>query len=541
VTDSEKAPLSLAPLLFGLGGVALILLILIVIVLLTRAKPEPPATPTPTPIQSAAPTPSLPPIPPDFAEQAQALLDREDLRALRALVGPYAEEGDPVAQLYAGLAALKSSPPDLKGLRLLARSAEQGIGDAAYALARYHLSRGEQGHQECFEWATAAADQDHVFGMTLLGELYLKGQGTKVDTPQGLNWLRQGAAAQDPVAMRVLGLVYTEGLHGTPVDFPRGLQWFERAAELGDPLACHTVGHLLIWQRAKKPSPEELSRARRLLQRSASGGNKRGLADLGWMTLCGLGTPPDEAGGLALIKESAEADVTEAIYLLARIYWRGQGGIAADPAQAIPWLRKGAALGSGDCAHQLAQAYEDGKGGLPQDGVEAMRFYERGAELGHTTAALSLAIHLLTGRFGDPDPPRAKKLLEFAAEHGEANAALTLAGLHSGAKDFPRDLRRAYRLYLQAAEAGNLDGIAHAARVMDRGVGGPRDRQGALRWAKLGAERGHARSMFMLGSILYEGRPEVKQDVAAGRKWLLQAAAAEDRMAQGYVKRKGIR
>ena len=547
MSDLEpKAPISLAPLVVGLGGVALILALAIAVVLLTR-RAGPSATPRATPSATAsvpASRPSLAPIPPDFSERAGALLERGDLAGLRALAGPYAAEGDPVAQLFAGLAALKSTPPDLAGLPLLERSAEQGIGDAAYALARYHRNQGAVGREDTFRWAARAAALDQTYGMTLLGELYLRGEGTKADPAQGLNFLRQGAAAQDRDAMRLLGLLYTEGGYGVAADFPRGMNWFERAAELGDPLACHTVGHLLVWGRGGRggePSPEDLSRARRLLERAAAGGDKSGLADLGWLALCGLGTSKDEVGGLAMIKESAESGVLEAIYLLGRIYWRGQGEIRADPAQAVPWFRKGAELGNADCAHQLARAYEEGSGGLPQDGVEALRFYERGAELGHSAASLSLAIHLLTGRFGKTDPARAQTLLEFAAAHGEAKAALTLAGLLSGGKELPNDPRRAYQLYLQAAAGGNLDGVAHAARVLDRGAGGPRDRAAALRWAKLGAERGHARSMFMLGSLLYEGRPEIPRDVIAGRTWLLRAAAADDRLAKGYVQRQGIR
>lgn len=545
MSEAEPSkPLSLVPLVVGLGGVALLLALAITVVLLTRTQPAPTPTPSPNSSESGSPSPrpSLPPLPPDFSERANALMERGDLAGLRALAGPYAAEGDPVAQFFAGLAALKSTPRDLAGLPLLERSAEQGIGDAAYALARYHRTRGAAGAEETFEWASRAADLDHTYGMTLLGELYLRGAGTKADSAQALNWLRQGAAAQDREAMRFLGLLYTEGGYGVAVDNPRGLKWFERAAELGDPLACHTLGHLLVWGKGGKanPSSEDLSRARKLLERAASGGDKSGLADLGWLTLRGLGTPKDEAGGLGMIKESAEDGSLEAIYLLGRIYWRGQDEIAPDPAKAIPWFRKGAELGNGDCAHELARAYEEGSGGLPQDGVEAMRFYERGAELRHSAASLSLAIHLLTGRFGEPDPARAKTLLEWAADH-EPKAALTLAGLLSGGKEIPNDPRRAYQLYLQAAAGGNLDAIAHAARILDRGAGGPRDRPEALRWATLGAERGHPRSMFMLGSMLYEGRPGIERDVAAGRSWLLRAGAADDRLAKAYVQRKGIR
>lgn len=539
--ESRESP-SLVPLLVGLGAVACLLALAIAVLLIRRASQD--ATPSPTPSARASPLPSatpLPPIPADFVQRAQALLDRGDVHALRAYTAPYLKADEPVALLYAGFARLKASPPDLSGIPLLERSAEQGIGDAAYALARWYRPLGEEGAAKAFRWASRGAELDQPLAMTLLGELYLTGAGTPKDTAKALDWLRQGAAAQDFQAMTMLGLLFSEGRYGVELDIPRGLRWFEQAAELGEPIACHTLGHRLLWGLDREPSAEELAQARALLERGATAGDKSSLADLGWLSFRGLGMTRDEVAGLAMIQKSADADVLEAIYLLGRIYWRGHGEVGADPALATRLFRRGAELGSGDCAHKLAQAYEEGEGGLAKDGEEAIRFYERAAELRHAAASLSLAMHLLTGQYRDPDPKRAAKLLEFAASHGEPRAAVSLAGLLHSGKEIPNDRPRAYRLYLQAARQRDLDGIANAARVLDRGAGGPRDRREALRWARVGAERNHARSMFMLGTLLYEGRPEIPKNVTEGRKWLLAAAKGDDRMAKAYLQRRGIR
>jgi hypothetical protein len=85
----------------------------------------------------------------------------------------------------------------------------------------------------------------------------------------------------------------------------------------------------------------------------------------------------------------AEQGVAEAQLGVGVMYSDGQG-VAADPSEAVKWLRRAAEQGLADAQLSLANMYFLGRQ-IPGDPAEAVRWYRRAAEQGHPQAQFSLA------------------------------------------------------------------------------------------------------------------------------------------------------
>jgi hypothetical protein len=85
----------------------------------------------------------------------------------------------------------------------------------------------------------------------------------------------------------------------------------------------------------------------------------------------------------------AEQGVAEAQLGVGVMYSDGQG-VAADPSEAVKWLRRAAEQGLADAQLSLANMYFLGQQ-VPGDPAEAVKWYRRAAEQGHPQAQFSLA------------------------------------------------------------------------------------------------------------------------------------------------------
>jgi len=68
---------------------------------------------------------------------------------------------------------------------------------------------------------------------TLLGMMYLKGQGTEKDTVLATYWFQEAARQGNATAERTLGEMYLAG-NGLPQDDYQAAYWTQQAADLGD-------------------------------------------------------------------------------------------------------------------------------------------------------------------------------------------------------------------------------------------------------------------------------------------------------------------
>ncbi|WP_188963442.1 caspase family protein [Deinococcus aquiradiocola] len=147
---------------------------------------------------------------------------------------------------------------------------------------------------------------------TLLGMMYLKGQGTEKDTVLATYWFQEAARQGNATAERTLGEMYLAG-NGLPQDDYQAAYWTQQAADLGDAPAQVTLGKL---------------------------------------RLDGRGVERDAHEAFRLFSLAAGHDDADAQYQLAQLYERGEG-TAADREQALRWYRAASAGGLKAAAEAL--------------------------------------------------------------------------------------------------------------------------------------------------------------------------------------------
>ncbi len=134
----------------------------------------------------------------------------------RALPGltTAAERGDPLAQVYLGLAHYNGhgvEENDLAAFTWFWRAADQGDAEGQYQLAfmytyGFGIPEGEQDPEgKAVEWFARAAEQGHAEAQFNLGLLLLTGTGVERDEASGLRWIETAAANGSEGARRFTG------------------------------------------------------------------------------------------------------------------------------------------------------------------------------------------------------------------------------------------------------------------------------------------------------------------------------------------------
>jgi TPR repeat protein len=118
------------------------------------------------------------------------------------------------------------------------------------------------------------------------------------------------------------------------------------------------------------PPAEELAGIRSLCEAESRGGDPDATYQLSFFYL-GLGGHFDAAAAIPLIRQAAEAGVSEAQYWLA---WQSEAGpeLPHDPAVALAWYEKAAGQRHRLALQRLAVAYERGELGLAPDATRAL-------------------------------------------------------------------------------------------------------------------------------------------------------------------------
>ncbi len=192
---------------------------------------------------------------------------------------------------------------DANTLFLIAKQFQTGIGlprDFERAAALYRQAR-DLGHpnaaqelQELYDAGQADPQEDTKLTQTLESLLkkaeagdakaqldvaikLAKGEGTAIDMPKAVAWIKKSAAQKYPRAMTNLGQMYLGGLEEVKEDAAEGVRLLLQAAEAGDAEAAVT---LLKWHQSRKPGAagevEALAWAYVLVKRSES------LGELAW-------------------------------------------------------------------------------------------------------------------------------------------------------------------------------------------------------------------------------------------------------------------
>lgn len=185
--------------------------------------------------------------------------------------------------------ALNALSPDEVRSRLeedpaafLRQAAEAGSAEAQARLGQMLLDTGNA--SEGFRWFVAAAQQEHVEAINMVGRCYDLGWGTPVDKVRAAEWFRAASLRGLDWGMYNYATALALGA-GVQEDKAAALHWFEKAAILGNAKAMNFIGsfHEDGWI-----VPKDMAKAATFYARAAKGGDFRGcfnharmLADMG--------------------------------------------------------------------------------------------------------------------------------------------------------------------------------------------------------------------------------------------------------------------
>jgi hypothetical protein len=112
--------------------------------------------------------------------------------------------------------------------------AEQGDMKAQYDVGNMYL-KGQgtkRDAEKAFEWYQKSADQGYVRAVYKIGFLYHKGEGVKRNNRKAFEWIKRAAEKNYRPSMFYLGKLYESGA-GTGKDLNAALIWYKKAEKAG--------------------------------------------------------------------------------------------------------------------------------------------------------------------------------------------------------------------------------------------------------------------------------------------------------------------
>ena len=336
----------------------------------------------------------------DKASEKDAAL--QVLAQVRRNILDTAQSGCKEAELAAGLAYLLGDGVDRSTVRAeeyLTSSHEKGCAMATYALGYMYADgigvprSGGKAFDYFKESYLAEPSEQNVIA---LGLCHLMGFGTVRSAEQAYQCFRVGveqfhsAAAHYQCGMCLTmdkALVEREASGAEP----KTAEWyFTNAANTGYAPAMYQLGRL------NDPTIGGSRKGEKAFQyysQAYKKGYKPAAAGLARLFLSGNGVAPEGKRGYVLLKEAEEANVGEAMTMLAQMYCGtfAKGLVDVDYEWAGQYWLKGANCGELVAMREVAQAYREGKYGIPKDPIKALEWRERCANMGDVDDYRALA------------------------------------------------------------------------------------------------------------------------------------------------------
>jgi len=222
---------------------------------------------------------------------------------------------------------------------------------------------------------------------------------------------------RDAAALTLIGRLYLDG-QGVARDRAKAMQWFRRAADAGGKDAAYFFGAAALTGR---DMAKDRALARAYLEKAQD--HPAALNLLGETALENDGAAPDFAKALGYFRRAAQLGDSDAAYALALLYKNGRG-VPADPAEAANWLRKASEAGHTAAMVEFAIMEFNGVG-VARDRPHAVKLLRQAAAAGNVVAQNRLARLLAEG-------------LGVEKNHSEAmlwNSRAKAAGLVDGKLD----------------------------------------------------------------------------------------------------------
>ncbi len=244
------------------------------------------------------------------------------------------------------------------------------------------------------------------------------------------------------------------------------LAWmYRRACEGGVAEACHNLGAMA---EAGEGRPPDAAMAAAAYERACRSGASRGCTALGVLFTQGRGVEQDDAKAAALYARACDEGDAHGCTLLGVATAQGLGR-PMDVAAAAALFERACAAGDADGCRERAVLE---LATAPAAGRSALEPLCQG---GDGVACDHLAVALLSGRGGPPDPARAVRLIRETCERGLPLACTHLAALEREGRHVPHDKAGAAARLAKACEAGHAVACADLATMHGLGDGVPKD------------------------------------------------------------------
>lgn len=371
----------------------------------------------------------------------------------------------------------------LENLRV---KAERGDASARYEFARRVLEADEGSSADrelAFLWVQAGVKQGHARSLELEATLRLISESDHFDFDRGLELLRLAEAA-NPTSVRakaLRGLLHHQG-RGRELNPELGLRLITEAAAAGDALA-------------------------KALQQQVKSG--KGLAEA-----LPYGAPPP-----ALLRAAENGDA-DAQWQLAQLYFAGHIDHAEKRNPGHGWRERAAENGSAPAQVSLGEAFRAGK-----DPARALRWFTRAAALKNARAAYLAGLMHRQGEGTPWNDAEAARFFGLAVELGSNDAEAPFGILLVEGLGIAADPARGFALLSRAERRNNLEARRF---LLDQGLAGkyqPQDADQFRRLLEQGVRDKKTRAKAILGMRLHRG-DGVKQDSGRG-SFLLREAMNE--------------
>jgi TPR repeat protein len=271
--------------------------------------------------------------------------------------------------------------------------------------------------------------------------------------------------------------------------------------------------------------------------------------------------PQDQAAVIAMSEQMADNGDGDVAHWLGGVYLKGVGAIPANPQKCVSWVSKAAAAGLAVGQFDLGWFYCHGMHGLPIDVPRGIQLCETAATNGFADAWLALGLMHAEGEIIPKDLSKGVAYMRRGAEAGDKHAQLTLGGCYTygdyGVKvdkfegfkwismaysngneqafvflsnayayglGVERNVFKAIHFALAAVDIGDErgDAIIAAIKPVDESPESPGD--GDLSKIRADAEKGDARSQYLLARAYYYGKG-FEKDLTKALFWADKSAA----------------
>jgi TPR repeat protein len=230
------------------------------------------------------------------------------------------------------------SRDEVRGLKLLRSSADEGYSAAQYLLGqRYLYGQGvpkDKGLAQSY--LRSASDDGDYRAVVLLKILKKVSRGEKKDGEDIVVAVKRKAKSNMPDAQYTLAFMYLVG-DGVPKNGVEEVRWY-RVASLKNARAAFMLSLMYHYGEGVPRDPVE---AVRLMRIPAERGDFRAQYYLGTFCYQGVGTQVDKPAAAAWFRLSAEGNYDEAQLAYGMLLLSGDG-VAQDKGLAIEWLSKAA-------------------------------------------------------------------------------------------------------------------------------------------------------------------------------------------------------